>query len=215
MKTNYDLVEQIKNRASMYLDTQERNQNVIDALLKVDRRNFLPQTVKKMAYEDAPLPIGYDQTCSQPSMVAFMLDKLDIKKGNKILEIGAGCGYAAAAASILCGQEGKVYASEIINELAEQMRNNLAGFMENIITISADGSCGFKEYAPFDRIFISAGVASRNFNFNILLEQLNENGILLYPETYGNIYKITKKKDEIVTATYYGVSFVPLRGKNS
>lgn len=215
MKDNVSLINHIKEKSIVYLDDKERSDRVLQAMLLVDRKNFLPDNVKNVAYEDVPLPIGHGQTCSQPSMVAFMLDKLEISEGNKILEIGSGCGYAAAIASILCGREGVVYASEIVPDLAEAMRANLASFMDNIIILSEDGSAGFPQYAPFDRIFISAGVASKNFNPDILLDQLSDNGILLYPESYGNIYLIKKDGKNLIKKTFYGVSFVPLKGKNS
>ncbi len=215
MNSNNELINFIKNRANKYLDNIQRDEKILDAMLKVDRIDFLPYSVKNFAYEDTPLSIGYNQTCSQPSMVAFMLDKLNIKPGNKILEIGAGCGYAAAIASELCKPDGIVYASEIVPELAQQMRINLTSYIDNVIILAEDGSMGFPQYAPFDRIFISAGVASRNFNENILIEQLNNNGILLYPENYGNIYVVKKSKDKLIKDRYYGVSFVSLRGKNA
>ncbi len=215
IQDNVTLVNIIKNSASIYLDNEKRDEKVLNAMLQVDRKFFLPNNVKDIAYEDRPLPIGFNQTCSQPSMVAFMLDKLQIKQGNNILEIGAGCGYASAIASILCKPGGTVFASEIIQELTEIMRMNLAGYIENIVILPQDGSGGFKEYSPFDRIFISAGIASSKFDKNILINQLSSNGILLYPETYGNIYVIKKQKDKIETDTFYGVSFVPLRGKNA
>ena len=146
------LINIIKNKAPMYLDNQKRDSRILEAMLKVDRINFLPISSKKYAYEDRPLSIGYNQTCSQPSMVAFMLDKLNIQNGNKVLEIGSGCGYAAAIISILCSSKGSVYASEIIPELASMMRSNLAAYMDNITIIPKDGSAGFIEFAPFDRI---------------------------------------------------------------
>lgn len=212
---NMTLINIIKNRAPLYLDNIKRDEKVLEAMKLIDRIKFLPPSIKNYAYEDRPLPIGYNQTCSQPSMVAFMLDKLQIKPGNKILEIGAGCGYASAIASILCKPNGMVYSSEIIPELAEIMRYNLAEYMENIQIFSEDGSSGFEEYAPFDRILISAGVASKNFNKNILLKQLKIGGILLYPETYGNIYVVKKEEKNESIETFFGVSFVPLKGKNA
>jgi protein-L-isoaspartate(D-aspartate) O-methyltransferase len=215
MKNNEDLVEEIKQKAPYYIDGFPRDIRVLEAMLKIDRIDFLPPQEKKYAYEDHPVPIGQSQTCSQPSMVAFMLDKLNIKTGNIVLEIGSGCGYAAAVASKLCGRSGFVYACEIVPELADKMRYNLASFMENIKIIADDGSSGFPQYAPFDRIFISAGVTGTSFKESILLEQLAENGILLYPEAYGNIYKIIKNDKDFLRETYYGVSFVPLKGKNS
>jgi protein-L-isoaspartate(D-aspartate) O-methyltransferase len=215
IEDNTTLINIIRNKSKMYLDNLPRNEKVLEAMLKVDRMQFLPASVRNYAYEDRPVPIGFNQTCSQPSMVAFMLDKLDIKPGNKILEIGAGCGYAAAIACHLCAPDGIIYASEIIVELANFMRANLAQYSERIIVLAEDGSMGFKEYAPFDRILISAGVASNKFDRNILLDQLVDGGILLYPETYGNIFLIKKDKDTFINETYFGVSFVPLRGKNS
>ena len=215
MDSNKELVNFIRMKANRYLDNIKRDEKVLEAMLRMDRINFLPSSVKKFAYEDTPLSIGYNQTCSQPSMVAFMLDKLNIKSGNKILEIGAGCGYAAATAAQLCKPNGFVYASEIIPELVSQMRMNLAPYIENIEILAEDGSAGFPQYAPFDRIFISAGVASRNFDENILLDQLTDDGILLYPENYGNIYVLKKNKENIIRDRYYGVSFVSLRGKNA
>ncbi len=215
IEDNETLVSIVRSKAKMYLDNLPRDERVLESMLKVDRMQFLPASVRNYAYEDRPVPIGFNQTCSQPSMVAFMLDKLDIKPGDKILEIGAGCGYAAAIASCLCAPNGSVYASEIIPELANFMHTNLAGYLERVTILAEDGSEGFGQYAPFDRIFISAGVASNKFNRNVLLDQLVEGGILLYPETYGNKFLIKKESSGLVNETFFGVSFVPLRGKNS
>ncbi|MCG8568809.1 MAG: protein-L-isoaspartate O-methyltransferase [Spirochaetes bacterium] len=213
MKNNDYLVETVRKKAIYYLDNQNRDERIINAMYRVDRANFLPFSMKDQAYEDIPLPIGHGQTCSQPSMVAFMLDQLEIQEDNKILEIGGGCGYAAAIASLLC-RKGMIYTSEIISELADTMQHNLAAFLENIVILKEDGSSGFQKVAPFDRIFLSAGVSSY-FDHQILLDQLTDNGILLYPEKYGNLYKLIKRKNHIHEKIFYGVSFVPLKGKNS
>jgi protein-L-isoaspartate(D-aspartate) O-methyltransferase len=122
---NDSLIDSIRSRAPYYIDDCFRDERVLFAMLNVDRKLFLPGEQKQFAYDDNPVPIGFGQTCSQPSMVAFMLDKLTIENGNRVLEIGAGCGYAAAIASILCGNSGHVYACEIIPELAAKMRENL------------------------------------------------------------------------------------------
>ena len=214
MTDNKELINNIKARSTKYLDNLERDAKVLAVMQQIDRINFLPESSKQFAYIDTPVSIGYNQTCSQPSMVAFMLDKLSIKAGNKILEIGAGCGYAAAIASELCKPGGVVFASEIVPELASQMKINLA-YYNNIEILSEDGSMGFPDYAPFDRIILSAGVSSKNFDEKILLDQLTNGGILLYPENYGNIYLIKKNNGDISKSTYYGVSFVSLRGRNS
>ncbi|HZK19421.1 MAG TPA: hypothetical protein VFC68_01710, partial [Treponemataceae bacterium] len=103
VKSNTTLIDLIRKRACHYLDETKRNERVLEKMLEVDRADFLPENVRQYAYLDKPVAIGYNQTCSQPSMVAFILDKLNIQPGNKILEIGSGCGYAAAIASKLCG----------------------------------------------------------------------------------------------------------------
>lgn len=214
-KSNKTLIKHIQERACQYLDNDERTRNVLDAMLDVDRSCFIPLPTRAFAFDDEPVHIGYQQTCSQPSMVAFMLDKLNILPGNIILEIGAGCGYAAAIASKLCGRSGKVFACEIIPELASLMKENLKEFQGNIQILSSDGSAGFPNLAPFDRIFLSAGSASGNFNRDLLISQLSSSGVLIYPEVQGNLYKITRTDNGVIEETYYGVSFVPLIGKNA
>ena len=212
---NTTLINNIRSRSSSYIDTTPLKEEILDAMLRVDRKDFLPEQSKHLSYDDLPLPIGYNQTCSQPSMVAFMLDKLNIKKGDKVLEIGCGCGYAAAIASILVGNEGMIYTVEIITQLAEMSIINLAQYRNNIEIINTDGSIGLKSRAPFNKIFLSAGVSSNNFDRDILLQQLTDDGILLYPEAYGHIYRISKTNNKYLTESYYGVSFVPLNGANS
>ncbi|HNZ27242.1 MAG TPA: protein-L-isoaspartate O-methyltransferase [Spirochaetota bacterium] len=213
--SNKNLVDLIRTRSVYYLEKKPRDERVLEAMSRVDRKDFLPELSKNFAYKDSPIPIGFNQTCSQPSMVAFYMDILNIKPGNKILEIGSGCGYASAVASLLCRPGGEVYAVEIVKELAELSRTNLSPYMENIAIFEKDGSVGLKKHSPYDRIFLSAGVNLSRFNENILLEQLNVDGILVYPECYGNLFKITKRKGRLEKETFYGVSFVPLKGENA
>lgn len=216
---NAALVAIVQAKAPLYLGETSRHLRVLDALLQVDRAAFLPPEMRPSAYVDAALQIGFGQTCSQPSMVAFMLDELDIHEGQRILEVGAGCGYAAAVVSRLCGDSGTVFAAEIIPELAESSRHNLRGFA-NVQVVTADGSIGLPAEAPFDRIFLSAGIAAfdavgSRFSERILLNQLAPGGILLFPEARGSIYKIQKAEDGYRVRKFYGVSFVPLVGENS
>jgi len=215
LSSNYTLVNIIRKNSSFYLDGQKRSENVLEKMLEVDRILFLPEGVKQYAYIDEPLPIGFGQTCSQPSMVAFILDKLDIKPGNKILEIGSGCGYAAAIASKICCNDGKVWAIEIIPDLVRMMQQNIRDNYSNITIINGDGSTGLQNEAPFDRIFVSAGVCWKTFNSEILLKQLTKNGILIYPEAIGSLFKVIKTNDGNKEVEYSGVCFVPLKGKNS
>ena len=215
MENNNSLVEHVRINIDNYFPHKRRNERVFCAMSGVDRENFLPFAMKEWAYFDEAIGIGYNQTCSQPSVVAFMLDELSIEQGNTVLEIGSGSGYAAAIASKLCGAKGKVYACEIIPELASQMRVNLGNEYDTIQIIGKDGSNGFPEFAPFDRIFLSAGVNAGSFDRTVLFKQLATPGILMYPEARGSLFKIIKLENRIEEITYGDFSFVPLTGENS
>lgn len=212
---NDELVDLVCRTASSYLDGTMRTARVLEALKRVDRASFLPPAVRHRAYFDEALPIGNGQTCSQPSMVAFMLDKLDIVLGHRILEIGAGSGYAAVLASILCFPGGTVFASEILPELADALSSNCAEMGGRIVVLGSDGSEGYPEYGPFDRIFLSAGVRKESFKTEPLLAQIVDNGILLYPEERGCLYRIKRTGNSKTVESYHGVSFVSLKGRNS
>ena len=123
-ESNEELVELVKYRADSYLGGGSRNGRVLGAMRALDRAAFLPPQSRIDAYRDEPAAIGLGQTCSQPSMVAFMLDKLDIRPGSRVLEVGAGCGYAAALIALLCSPGGSVVAAEILPELAAMARVN-------------------------------------------------------------------------------------------
>ncbi|HLC55886.1 MAG TPA: protein-L-isoaspartate(D-aspartate) O-methyltransferase [Candidatus Nanoarchaeia archaeon] len=180
-------------------------EEVIEAFKKVKRENFVLKKYKQYAYDDVPLPIGHDQTISQPSTVIFMTNALDVKKTDKILEIGTGSGYQAAILSKLAKQ---VYTTEIIDELYKYAKEKLKNF-KNVKVIKKDGSEGLEEYKFYDKIILTA--ASREAPRH-LLKQLKENGILLAP--VGNLYiqdmiKLTKDKTESLGKFV----FVPLKGK--
>ncbi len=212
-KSNRELIEYINS--SFFINSRPDSFSVIDAMRAVDRKDFLPPDAKELAYYDEPVGIGYGQTCSQPSLVAFMLDELSVRAGDRILEIGSGCGYVAAIASLLCGLEGRVYACEIIPELAAFMRANLGHSFPVVEIIEGDGSAGFAQLSPFDRILLSAGVDSSSFDRDILLSQLAVPGIMIYPEARGRLYKLIKTEEGIEERSYCYVSFVPLRGRNA
>lgn len=210
MNSNDELVEHIRLRAESYLDTAPRSARVLAAMKKVDRARFLPPDELSLAYEDYPLPIGDGQTCSQPSMVAFMLDKLDISSGDTVLEIGAGCGYAASVAAILA-DPGIVYAVEIIPELEKHLHKNTADF-KNIVSICGNGLDVAKKYKPFSKILVSAGVEPGDRSIEEkLVSYLAPGGAILYPETHGYLIKLLKDVDTIRRDEYYGVAFVPLK----
>lgn len=191
--------------------------SVIKAFRKVDRQNFVPENLKESAYEDAPLHIGFNQTISAPSMVAIMTEKLDVKIGQKILEIGAGSGYQAAILSELVGKKGFVYTVERIKEVAEISRRNLKNY-KNVKVIVGDGTLGYEKEAPFDRIIVTAAAPQVP---QPLIEQLKINGILAIPVgnfLYGQDFVLVKKKkvngkEKIEEEFVCGCVFVPLIGK--
>jgi protein-L-isoaspartate(D-aspartate) O-methyltransferase len=132
-----------------------RSQKVLDAMRRVPRELFLPEDVREFAYEDSPLPIEAKQTISQPYIVAFMTEGLALEGGEKVLEIGAGSGYAAA---VLAEIVGEVYTIERIEELATHAAATLADLnYKNVEVIHADGTLGLPEQAPFDAIVVTAG----------------------------------------------------------
>ena len=132
-----------------------RDRNVLEAMGKVRREAFLPNNLHKQAYDDTPLPIAEGQTISQPYIVAYMIEALALQGGEKVLEIGAGSGYAAAVLAEIVGQ---VYTIERIGQLAEKAASHLIdeGY-DNVHVLHADGTKGWMEQSPFDAILVSAG----------------------------------------------------------
>lgn len=186
-----------------------RNPRVLDALRRVPRHWFAPGTSLDVAYGDFPLPIGRDQTISQPAIVAVMTDALDLRGHERVLEIGTGSGYQAAILSLLARE---VYSIEWLETLGRVARNRLANFgYSNVMTKIADGYLGWPEVAPFDRILLTA--APRELP-QTLLEQLNEGGILVAPigpERMGQtLYRIHKRNGAITEEDLGPVRFVPM-----
>jgi protein-L-isoaspartate(D-aspartate) O-methyltransferase len=199
-----------------------RSREVIRAMKTVPREEFLPESLRKHAYVDTPLSIGYSQTISALHMVAMMADALNLERGQKILEVGCGSGYhAAVVAEVVApkskGQQGHVYSIEIVPELVHFARENLrrAGYEERVTAILGDGSLGYFDQAPYDRIFVAAASPSIP---SPLVEQLKEEGVLVIP--VGNLYffqellRVRKEGEKIVRERLGGVAFVPLRGKH-
>jgi protein-L-isoaspartate(D-aspartate) O-methyltransferase len=150
--------------------------NTLQALRKVPRHLFVPENSIDLAYNDSPLAIGYDQTISQPYIVALMTEYSKPRKGKKVLEIGTGSGYQAA---VLAEIVDSVYTIEIIPELAVRARERLAKLgYKNIIVKQGDGYIGWPDFAPFDIIIITAAC---DHIPQPLVEQLNENGRLIMP----------------------------------
>ena len=190
--------------------------SIIKAFEKIRREDFLPDEVRSMFPIDAPLQIGYGQTNSQPSTVAFMLERLEAKTGDKILDVGCGSGWTTALLAEIVGESGKVYGIEIIPELADIARANVNkydyGNQGRTKIFLTDGYQGLPEEAPFDKILVSAAAEKIP---EALIKQLNAGGKMIIP--LGKEYEaqdlviITKAEDgEIKEERIPGFIFVPL-----
>lgn len=215
IKTNDELVDIVSRRRN-YLGLRGFDARAIQAMRNVDRAAFAPPGVRD-CYEDEPFPIGCGQTCSQPSMVAAMATMMELRAGLRVLEVGTGCGYSAAVCAQLIAPVGRLFSIEFVPDLTELARRNLdacPNVPKNWELITGDGSAGLPRRAPFDRICFTAGVG-RHFEEIPLLEQLSNNGILIYPEAYGSMFVVSKTAEGVKRREMPGVGFVQLQGENS
>lgn len=188
---------------------------VISAMMKVPRHIFVPKSIRAYAYHDTPQQIGERQTISAPHMVGIMAEKLDLKPGHKVLEIGGGSGYHAAVVAEIIGPSGHVYSIEFIESLAKRAQENIktAGLENNVTLVNRDGSFGLPEYAPYDRIYVTC--ASPEVP-PPLIEQLEDKGKLLIPaggRHFQTLVYCEKKGKKVIKKDFGGCVFVPLRGK--
>ncbi len=201
-----------------------RSPKVIHALLNIPRARFLSAEASAYSASDTPLPIGQGQTISAPHMVAIMNEALQLQAGQKILEVGAGSGWhAVTIAEIVAPKEsprtewGHVYTVEINQTLAEMARKNImnSGYGDRISIILGDGSKGYAQKAPYDRIIVAA--ASPEIP-KPLLEQLKSEGIMIIPvgsaSLFQTLLKVKKEADgKLKETSLGGVAFVPLTGE--
>lgn len=182
------------------------NDNLIKAFRKIDRKDFVLSEKSDEAYLDIPLEIGFGQTISQPQVVAFMLELLDLHENQKVLDIGSGSGYTTALISQVIGMRSYVFGLEKVQNLVDFGKSNLKKYnIYNAFISRATYDVGITN-KKFDRILVSASAESLPIE---LLEQLEENGKLVIP-IKNSIYLI-EKKDGIFTDTKFeGFSFVPL-----
>lgn len=190
-----------------------RDEAVLEAMRNVPRHLFVPEVIRDRAYENAPLPIGYGQTISQPYIVAYMCAALELKPGDKVLEIGTGSGYHAAVLSELTPH---VYTIEIVEELGKRTAALLKELgYETIQTKIGDGYHGWAEYSPYDAVIVTAAPEDIP---QPLIEQLAPGGIMIIPVGDSNqtqmLVKVTKGKDgKIRSRRELPVRFVPMTGE--
>ncbi len=186
-----------------------RDPRVVSAMKNVPRELFVPDDQRERAFFDGPLCIGHGQTISQPYIVAYMTEKLGVRPGDRVLEIGTGCGYQTAVLAELAGH---VYTVEIVRPLAEKARRRLeqAGY-DNISFLASDGTLGWKEESPFDAIMVTAAPPRIPGG---LIQQLEDGGRMIVPvgELSQILYKITRRGDDFEKKSLLGVRFVPMTG---
>ena len=185
---------------------------VVEAMLKIPRHWFVPEALVGQAYADSALPIGEKQTISQPFMVAFMTQALNLKGKERILEIGTGSGYQTAILSCLAG---RVYSVERIRSLLEHARKALDRIhCRNVLTRLFDGSYGWKEESPFDAILVTAGAPSIP---KVLVEQLKVRGVLLIPvgtRKEQRLLRLRRRLEGIAQELLIDCHFVDLVGEH-
>ncbi len=187
-----------------------RDARTLAAMRKVPRHEFVPDAVASHAYADHPLPIGHEQTISQPYIVAFMTEALRLRGGEKVLEVGTGSGYQAA---VLAEIAREVYTIEIVAPLAARARADLARLGYTSVHVRAgDGYKGWPEAAPFDAIMVTAAAPRVP---EPLLAQLKDGGRLVIPvgEDDQQLMIVTRKGDTFARETVLPVRFVPMTGE--
>ena len=189
------------------------DQDVLEAMERVPRHEFVPDEFKGQSYADRPLPIGHGQTISQPYIVALMTELLQLRSTDRVLEIGTGSGYQAAILSEIVGE---VYTIEIVEALALESTERLERLgYANVYTLHADGYYGWEEHAPFDAIIVTA---APDHIPQPLVQQLKDGAKLVLPVGppggYQTLWEVTKTGQEVTKRNVTNVLFVPLTGEH-
>lgn len=185
------------------------DEKVLRAMAKVPRHEFLPAELWDRAYDDTPLPIGENQTISQPYIVAYMIQALSLKKGDRILEVGTGSGYQTA---LLAEIHEEIYTVEVRPQLAQKAlaKLNELGYGDRVKIHIADDSLGYEEEAPFDGIIVAAAT----FNIpELLIDQLAEKGKIIIPiggVELQTLVRATKINGKLAEEEFFKCMFVPL-----
>jgi len=202
-----------------YLKAQGFSERILEAFSKIDRKFFVPEEYKDLAYEDTVIPLKDGVTISQPTVLAHMLDALEVESGLKVLEIGTGSGYSTALLSYLVGEKGSVVSVEIDRDSYEYAREKISKLIEekvipnNVKLVLGDGSLGYPREAPYDRIIAHAACSEIP---NPWIWQLRDNGIIVAPVGVAwsqKLTKLRKKHGKLEKTFILDVVFVPLRGK--
>lgn len=217
MKNNKIIQERLNLINNLKANKIIISENVYNAMLNVPRHLFLPELNLDKAYIDTPQQIGEGQTISAPHMNAMMCEYLEIKPGDKILEIGTGSGYHAAILAELTGKDGKVYTIERIPDLAIKAEKKLKELSySNVEVIVNDGTKGLESKAPFDKILVTA--ASPKIPKSLLVQLSPNDGILCIPvgkrHWDQDLIVINRIKEKYVKKKVCKVIFVPLIGEN-
>ncbi len=187
-----------------------KDMRVLDAMNKVPRHVFVQDAFRNRAYDDCALPIGYSQTISQPYTVAFMTESLNVKEGDKVLEIGTGSGYQAA---VLAEMGTRVFTIERNYQLLDDARKRLDSLGYRVAAKAGDGTLGWSEFRPYQGILVTAGAPTIP---QPLLDQLDEGGRLVIPVVgldEQKLFIVDRSGEEFITKEVHGFKFVPLIGK--
>jgi len=187
-----------------------KDERLLEAIYRVPREKFIPASLRKYAYDDNALPIDAMQTISQPFTVAYMTLALNVQQNEKVLEIGTGSGYQAA---VLCELGAEVFTVERIEKLYHSAKNLLEKLGYKVHINHDDGTTGWEEFSPFDKIIVTAGAPQVPQS---LIEQLKIDGRMVIP--VGNkmgqkMYVITRTNEGVDYKIFDGFKFVPLIGK--
>lgn len=188
-----------------------QRESVLDALRAVPRHEFVPESHQDRAYHDRPLPIGHEQTISAPHMVAIMTDRLALSPGERVLEIGTGCGYHAAVVAAFL-DSGTVYSVEYVPELAHHARERLERLDYDVRITTGDGHDGWPEHAPYDAAYLTCAVPELP---DAILEQVAPGGRIVAPVGRGSQKLLIAEKREngsLSRRTDGYVQFVPMQG---
>jgi len=199
-----DLVSALRRR----LDASERTLSAIGA---VPRHEFVPESHRGSAYDDRPFPIGHDQTVSAPHMVATMTDLLDVERGDRVFEVGTGCGYHAAVVAEVVGP-GNVSSAERVPELAAGARERLDRLGYDVTVVTGDGREAFADKAPFDAAHLTC--AAPESIPDAIVDRVRTGGRVVAPVRENGrqrLVRLTVREDGVDREDHGGVRFVPMR----